>query len=136
MHCVLAMQIRLYFPETGHPAYGILRALVKDSTNIANAPSHTDSDGRVGFTYDRGSLNSKPFNRQFLADGLWHMATLTTLGNNTRGYALLLDGNLVGLQTPAIFYTGEQVCCIALSLHCCKHISAAAGMVADNAHLP
>ena len=27
-------QVEMYFPESGHPAFGIFRAVVKDSTDI------------------------------------------------------------------------------------------------------
>ncbi|KAL3149191.1 hypothetical protein ABBQ32_002019 [Trebouxia sp. C0010 RCD-2024] len=112
-YAATANQIRLYFPETGHPAYGILRALVKDSSDTANVTSHTDSDGRVGFDYNAGYGDSRPSSRQFLADGLWHMATLTTLRNSTQGYALLLDGFLVGLQSSADLYTVDNTTVLA-----------------------
>ena len=107
-----AMQIRLYFPEIFHPAYGVLRALVKDSTDIASIASHVDSDGQVGHT--SATADSQPYDRHFLADGLWHMVTLTTLPTNTstglRGYAMLLDGYLVGLQAANQLYLSEHCC--------------------------
>lgn len=111
------MQIRLYFPEIFHPAYGVLRALVKDSDSTANIASHLDSDGRVGHT--NTTTDSQPYDRQFLADGLWHMATLTTLTNISSGlpgYAMLLDGYLVGMQAANHFYFREH-CHPALLLH-------------------
>ena len=111
-----AMQIRLYFPETGHPAYGVLRAQVKDSNNTVRGTSHVDSDGRVGYEYNHNDVDSKPLCPHFLAEGLWHMATLTTLTKNSsglRGYAMLLDGQPVGLQAADLFYTSEQTYCLA-----------------------
>ena len=108
------MQIRLYFPEIFHPAYGVLRALVKDSNDTANTASHVDSDGQVG--HINAAVDSQPYNRQFLADGLWHMATLSTLTNSSsglRGYAMLLDGQLVGWQAADRFYISERCCAAA-----------------------
>lgn len=104
-----AMQIRLYFPEISHPQYGVLRALVKDSTDTANVASHVDSDGQVG--HINATADSQPFNRQFLADGLWHMVTLTTLTNvstGLQGYAMLLDGYVVGFQAANQIYFSEH----------------------------
>ena len=28
------LQVEMYFPESGHPAFGIFRAIVKDSTDV------------------------------------------------------------------------------------------------------
>lgn len=45
------MQIRIYFPQLGHPGFGLLRALVKDSTDRNTGPegqTFLDSDGFVG----------------------------------------------------------------------------------------
>lgn len=103
------MQIRLYFPEVSHPQYGVLRALVKDADDTANIASHVDSDAQVG--HISATADSQPFDRRFLADGLWHMATLTTLTNMStgmQGYAMLLDGYLVGLQAANRFYFSEH----------------------------
>lgn len=103
------MQIRLYFPETGHPAYGILRAIVKDSNKTDNTTSYLDSDGQVANDYE-SDADSTPYRRQFLADGLWHMVTLSTLTSNAtglRGFAMLLDGRLVGLEAADTLYISK-----------------------------
>lgn len=42
------MQISLYFPQLNHPSYGVIRALVKDSSNSASDPTFLDSDGQIG----------------------------------------------------------------------------------------
>ena len=44
------MQVQLYFPQFGHPAYGIVRAIAKDSSDYYEGLSSItflDSDGRV-----------------------------------------------------------------------------------------
>ena len=44
-------QVQLYFPQIGHPAYGIVRGIVKDSTDFYQGLSSVtflDSDGKVG----------------------------------------------------------------------------------------
>lgn len=101
------MQIRLYIPEILHPAYGVLRALVKDSYNTANVSSHMDSDGQVGDT----TVGPQPTSRHFLADGLWHMATLTThtnMSSGLQGYIMLLDGQLGAFQAANRLYISEH----------------------------
>ena len=52
----LHVQVQLYFPQIGHPAYGIVRAIVKDSTDFYQGLSSVtflDSDGKVSWL--RGS---------------------------------------------------------------------------------
>jgi hypothetical protein len=43
------LQVQIYFPELGHPAFGVVRAIVKDSSDAADASSQTflDSDGKA-----------------------------------------------------------------------------------------
>ena len=46
----MVVQVQLYFPQFGHPAYGIVRAIVKDSSDDYEGLSSItflDSDGRV-----------------------------------------------------------------------------------------
>lgn len=46
----IAAQIQLYFPEKDHPAYGIVRSVVRDSTDVytgSESVSFLDSDGQV-----------------------------------------------------------------------------------------
>ncbi|DBA77316.1 TPA: hypothetical protein ACH3X2_000838 [Trebouxia sp. C0005] len=106
-----ANQIRLYYPETGHPAYGVIRALVKDSTDTSNRGSYTDSDGRVGVDYQSVADGPPAWGRHFLADDLWHMLTLTTLSNNAsglQGYIMSLDGQQMAYQAADQFYAGAD----------------------------
>ena len=108
-----------------HPAYGILRAMVKDSTNNDSANSYMDSDGRVAahFLNFAGSLPA--WQQQYFGDGLWHMATLTTLSEDPhglQGHAMFLDGNLVALQRADVLYTGAFRC----NSHCCLILNAVA----------
>ena len=47
---LVAVQVQLYFPQFGHPAYGIVRAIAKDSSDYYEGLSSItflDSDGRV-----------------------------------------------------------------------------------------
>ena len=70
-----------------------------------------DSDGRVAAYF--GSDTRLPgFERHFLGDGLWHMATLTTLSDDPeglRGHAMYLDGALVALQRANQVYAGQHL---------------------------
>ena len=34
LHRLMLLQVEMYFPESGHPAFGIFRAIVKDSTDV------------------------------------------------------------------------------------------------------
>lgn len=45
------MQIRMFYPEINHLAYGVLRAIVKDNDDLSTGigvNSFLDSDGQVG----------------------------------------------------------------------------------------
>lgn len=47
----LGLQIRLYFPQLGHPGFDIIRALVRDSYDEGSEPAtrtFLDSDGLIG----------------------------------------------------------------------------------------
>ena len=112
---VFTVQIRLYFYDMRHTggAYGIIRALVKDSSDTSNRASYLDSDGRVGaIYYNNGDSTDQPklWERRHLADGLWHMITLTTLTNSTsglEGYNMYLDGRFIAGQTADSLYLGQ-----------------------------
>lgn len=44
------LQVHIYFPEIGHPAFGIVRAIVKDSLDVnfgLASQTFLDSDGQV-----------------------------------------------------------------------------------------
>ena len=46
------MQIRLFYPELDHPAFGVIRAIAKDNTDTETGPSASvflDSDNLVRF---------------------------------------------------------------------------------------
>lgn len=46
----MVVQVQLYFPQFGHPAYGIVRAIAKDSLDYYEGLSSItflDSDGKV-----------------------------------------------------------------------------------------
>lgn len=119
LHFFLCPQIRLYIPETGNDAYGIIRAIVKDSTDTANRDSYVDSDGRVAAVYESASDGPPKWDQIFLADNLWHMITLSTLTSNIsglQGYAMYLDGQLMAYQAADQFYIGQALASLHLQL--------------------
>lgn len=119
LHFFLCPQIRLYIPETGNDASGIIRAIVKDSTDTANRDSYVDSDGRVAAVYESASDGPRKWDQIFLADNLWHMITLSTLTNNMsglQGYAMYLDGQLMAYQAADQFYIGQALASLHLQL--------------------
>ena len=44
-----------------------------------------------------------------LADGQWHMVTLTTHPEGGKGFQLYVDGSLAGQMSPGIQYTGTSL---------------------------
>ena len=61
------MQIQIYLPENEHPAAGLVRTVVKDSTDLDTA-AFLDSDGHYNDNSARTNINGNPAN-----DGAWHM---------------------------------------------------------------
>ena len=66
-------QIHVYLPENGHPAAGLVRTVVKDSTD-AGGSAFLDSDGHYDDNGPRTAPNADPVD-----DGAWHMARLPLL---------------------------------------------------------
>lgn len=100
-------QIQILMPEEDHPSYGVVRAYVKDSldpvTATPNAMVYLDSDGSVGYNGPRKGTKESPF-----ADGQWHMVTLTSQPDGSKGYRLYVDGALVNeLSANTTTYTGD-----------------------------
>lgn len=101
-------QVQIYFPEIGHPAYGIGRTYVRDSNDFYTGPAsegYIDTDGYVAYDGTR----SGPFP---LLDGGWHMLTVTSQPSGGRGYVLYLDGVLasqINETTPVFDASGNQL---------------------------
>lgn len=68
-----AMQIQIYLPENEHPAAGLVRTVVKDSTDL-DTPAFLDSDGHYNDNSARTKINGNPAN-----DGAWHMVRILSL---------------------------------------------------------
>ena len=87
-------QIHVFLPTVASPAHGVVRAIVKDSTDAylgTLSQTFLDSDGRFMDNNPRnmpGHVN--------LEDEDWHMVTLTTKENAKKGFLLYVDGVLAG----------------------------------------
>lgn len=57
----------MYLPENGHPATGLVRSVLKDSSD-ADASAFLDSDGHYSDNSVRASASPDPVD-----DGAWHM---------------------------------------------------------------
>lgn len=146
---LLVVQIRLFYPELLHPAFGVIRSIVKDSTDTETGDSAVvflDSDGlvsahaqinpvqchvlcssteqfmlgrsdacmdtlQVGALTRNASDSPSPNNpgNDILEDGRWHMVTLSSLYDDTRGYAMFIDGKLTAVLNGNQTYTGVQL---------------------------
>ncbi|KAK9797358.1 hypothetical protein WJX73_002152 [Symbiochloris irregularis] len=82
--------INVYLPESGHPAAGLVRTVVKDSTDLGNVQTYLDSDGMIN---DDNNRTSPIYN---VSDGNWHQYTLTTHYDLTDGFTVYVDGNFAG----------------------------------------
>ncbi|CAK0785312.1 hypothetical protein CVIRNUC_008519 [Coccomyxa viridis] len=104
-------QIRLFYPELDHPAFGVIRAIAKDNTDTETGPSASvflDSDNLVGQLVRNFTDQAVALGQVILQDGKWHMLTLTTLWDGTPGYAMLVDGQLAGVLNGNYTYTGSN----------------------------
>ena len=94
-------QAHIFLPGDEHPGgRRLVRAIVKDTTDsYAGRHSRTflDSDGVVGSDAPRATP------RPALADGEWHMVTLTTLPEGGKGFELYVDGTRRGKKVLKSF---------------------------------
>ncbi|KAF5839091.1 hypothetical protein DUNSADRAFT_1636 [Dunaliella salina] len=93
-------QVNMYLPAPGRPLFGIARAAVKDSNDDEDS-MFIDSDGAVN-----NNVRRAPYPATNVTDGAWHMLTVTTFPETTRGFQLYVDGELAG-QVPSAF-NGED----------------------------
>ncbi len=85
--------INLFLPEQSHPAYGLVRTVVKDD-NDNSTTSFLDSDGYYNDNNNRTNSAAK-----HVTDGNWHFVTLTSRIDGQKGYMVYIDGSLVA-QLP------------------------------------
>eukprot|EP00216_Chloropicon_sp_CCMP2111_P006625 CAMPEP_0198234118 /NCGR_PEP_ID=MMETSP1446-20131203/211_1 /TAXON_ID=1461542 ORGANISM="Unidentified sp, Strain CCMP2111" /NCGR_SAMPLE_ID=MMETSP1446 /ASSEMBLY_ACC=CAM_ASM_001112 /LENGTH=1741 /DNA_ID=CAMNT_0043914847 /DNA_START=161 /DNA_END=5386 /DNA_ORIENTATION=- len=92
-------EVQIYIPEISHPAHGVVRAIVKDSNDLYRgkwSETFLDSDG--------GYMNNAARNipgHVDMDDGKWHMVTITTNTDGSKGYSIYVDGVLGGSAPPA-----------------------------------
>ncbi|KAL4430893.1 hypothetical protein ABPG75_006149 [Micractinium tetrahymenae] len=96
-------QVAIYLPNAGHPAFGVVRAIVADASDSGPDLFYLDSDGTVGSDLTQEGRPRTPLHAgkgRYVNDGRWHMITLSTLPSGTKGYALYIDGDLAGQLGP------------------------------------
>ena len=84
-------QVQIYFPQEGHPAYGLARAYVRDDNDVytgTESQGYIDSDGQIG---NNNGPRQIPFP---VLDGKWHMLTITSEPQGGQGYRMYVDGQL------------------------------------------
>jgi hypothetical protein len=107
-HSTNNAHVFLYFLSStfrrDHPAYPAVRAMVKDSDDHFAEITWLDSDGRINSNANRsaditiGDTEDNPVASMInVNDGAWHMITLSTLVNDSPGFALYVDGGLAGV---------------------------------------
>ena len=86
-------RVSIYVPERQRASWGTVRAFVRDNDDGAGKNlTYVDSDGLVQSETNRrfsGTITHGDIN-----NGSWHMITLSTLTNGTKGFNLYLDGSL------------------------------------------
>ena len=108
VECGSMLQMAIYFPEQQHSRYGVLRAVVKDTTNENNSSTRgemvfLDSDDRVA----DNSADPQLSQGNPMTDGKWHMVTVTTQPDLSTGFLLYFDGDAVG-EMKRGRYTGKE----------------------------
>ena len=84
----MPVQVQLYFPQFGHPAYGIVRGIVKDSTDFYQGLSSVtflDSDGKVHVRRTH-HLSSSILNRSLLMSPSKHGIVRAIVKDSTDFY--------------------------------------------------
>lgn len=133
------MQVQLYIPETNTAAFGVVRAIAKDSTDNGTTPSafsFLDTNGLVGWVNSsQAAKTSSNFQvGQMLQGRGWMMLTLTTHPEGGKGFQLWINGGLAAeevangtYQSTACFLLLEShpehalvLRCWCLRCHVCK----------------
>ena len=86
--------INIYLPEQEHPAFGVVRAIVKDETD-PDTSSFLDSDGLY-------NSNEPPTDDSFVhvTDGDWHFISVSSRLDGQRGFLIYVDGSLASQLPP------------------------------------
>jgi len=87
-------QLHVYIPEASHIAHGVVRTIMKDSTDVyegASSETFLDSDGFVANNLARDAPGHIDVN-----DNEWHMITISSRPDMGKGYVVFVDGVLGG----------------------------------------
>lgn len=93
-------QVALYLPDQSNPSYGVVRAIVHDSTDRqasgSSVPLYLDSNGCIS---DINCDNAKNLSL-FTTTPSWHHIGLTTIPGGGAGYQMYIDGQLSAQMAP------------------------------------
>ena len=103
--------INIYLPEQDHPAFGLVRSVVKDD-NDNDSTSYLDSDGAYDNNDNRTDLSQK-----HVTDGNWHFVTLTSRLDEQKGFMMYIDGSLAAQASIA-----RASCFRTLQFHSCSSL--------------
>lgn len=112
--------VQLYFPQVDHPNYGVIRAIVRDSSdppaNSSLGVTYIDSNGCVtDVSCNTGSSTLR--NDPSLVDGRWHHITLSTHAPTIniraapalqKGIDLYVDGMKVNSLESGVEYSNSS----------------------------
>ncbi|KAL3130940.1 hypothetical protein ABBQ38_000263 [Trebouxia sp. C0009 RCD-2024] len=112
--------LQLMLPQALNDRSGLVRAIVEDSNDPTLVSYTLDSDG----THNVNTPATADSEFKNVSDGTWHMVTITTHTDRTRGFLLYVDGQMAGqLPDPTsgdentpyggdpIFLTGNMFLC-------------------------
>lgn len=96
-------QVQMYMPQSNLPAYGVVRAYVRDGDDFYRgdeSEGYVDSDGSVGFNGQRPENST-------LLDGQFHMITMTSQPTGGKGYVMYVDGKVAVQMREGTTYLNE-----------------------------
>ncbi|KAK9861130.1 hypothetical protein WJX84_010885 [Apatococcus fuscideae] len=116
-----ANQVQMYIPETGTGSFGVVRTLVKDSSDsgsTTSAFSFLDSNGLVGWvnSSQAAKTGSNLEIGQTLQARAWLMLTLTTHPSGGKGFQIWINGVLLADEAANGAYQREPVVVDGLTL--------------------
>ncbi|KAL4419709.1 hypothetical protein ABPG75_006807 [Micractinium tetrahymenae] len=85
--------VALYAPEQDHPNFGVVRAMVRDATDVipdGDIPMFLDSNGCIADP----TCTVPGYKSLFSPNGSWHLLALGTQPQGGKGFRLYVDGQL------------------------------------------
>lgn len=79
-----------------------MRAIVEDSNDPSGTAYTLDSDGK----HNANEPKTADANFKNVSDGAWHMVSITTQTDGSRGFLLYIDGQMAGMlhRDPSLVY--------------------------------